>query len=178
MGGSVNIELCLEFDSSFGEPLCEISVDRDVLYDGPAQQQLVLDWPEQVGKHMFTVRHYGKGMNDFDHQHDRHITIVRLRFDGIDLDQIHYRPLTHRAKFYPEYYPDYVISCQANGTELPEYLCPNHYLGHNGSWVLAFESPIMDWIIREQQPSGINLEDTIFSTGQETLNMIKDFFKL
>jgi hypothetical protein len=37
---------------------------------------------------------------------------------------------------------------------------------------------VYDWIISEQKPSGINLEDTIFSTGQDSLNEIKKFFNV
>ena len=41
-----------------------------------------------------------------------------------------------------------------------------------------FSSPELLWIIKEQNPGGINLEDTIFSTSSQTLNEIKNFFGL
>jgi len=72
----------------------------------------------------------------------------------------------------------YRVSCQARGVELPEFICPNHYLGHNGQWILDFKSPGLLWIIEQQNPSGMHLEDTIFATSDYVLQEIKDFFKL
>jgi hypothetical protein len=82
------------------------------------------------------------------------------------------------GKFYPEYESSYLASCRVQGLDLPEFICPNHYLGHNGVWKLNFESPELLWIIKQQNPSGMHLEDTMFSTSDHVLQEIKDFFKL
>jgi hypothetical protein len=94
------------------------------------------------------------------------------------LDQLDYCRLTHRGVFCPKYAESYIASCKESNADLPEYISPNHYLGHNGVWHLDFSSPALLWIITEQNPSGMHLEDTMFSTSSGVLNEIKDFFKL
>lgn len=174
------LELGIEFDyvDKFGTPQVAIMIDSDLLYSGNVQSTLNLDTELINGKHLLKIIHSDKKINDFDETHDRHIVIKKIMFSGVDLDQIEYCKLTHKGKFYPEYNESYIQTCLEQGITLPEYISPNHYLGHNGTWELEFESPVYDWIIKEQKPSGINLEDTIFSTGNDSLNAIKDFFNV
>lgn len=172
------IQMNFKWNDFFRVPTIMIGVDDDVLYDGIVQHNIELVCDLVDGSHEFWIQHYGKQAHETDHRHDTHVFLQQLLFDQIDLDQIDYCRLTHRGCYYPEYNPDYVESCAEQQIKLPEYLQPNHYFGHNGTWRLAFNSPVMNWIIETQNPSGMNLEDTMFSSSQATLQQVKNLFNL
>ncbi len=176
MGGLMQISIDFDYVDKFGCPQIAILVDSKVLYSGNVQSHIGLSTNIPDGNHRLEIVHRDKKIGDFDETHDKHVIIKTIMFDGVNLDQTEHCPLTHRGKFYPTYETSYVETCQANGIELPEFITPNHYLGHNGVWVLDFATPAYTWIIQEQRPSGINLEDTIFSTGNESLLQVKSFF--
>ncbi len=167
-----------EYDDFFRRPTIAIGIDAVSLYDGEVQSSIELSYDLSPGDHEFWIRHYGKQPEETDQDHDTHVRLTRLLFDMIDLDQIDYCKLTHQARYYPDYNPDYVKTSAQQGITLPEYIVPNHYFGHNGIWRLPFSAPAMAWIITVQNPSGMNLEDTMFSSSQATLQQVKDFFKL
>lgn len=172
------IDIDFAFVDKFGCPQIAILVDDQLLYNGDVLQHISATVSLDHKKHQLKIVHSGKKVNDYDKTQDRHVLINKIKFNNIDLDQVEHCPLTHRGKFYPAYEESYLETCKEQGIKLPEYISPNHYLGHNGTWVLTFDAPIYDWIISEQKPSGINLEDTIFSTGQDSLNEIKKFFNV
>jgi hypothetical protein len=178
MGRIMQVSIDFEYVDKFGCPQIAVLVDDQVLYSGNVQRNVTVNCSIKDGRHHLKIVHSEKKIDDYDDLHDRHVVIKKIMFDGVDLDQTMYCPLTHRGRFYPEYEESYIVTCKEQGVELPEYISPNHYLGHNGTWILAFESPAYTWIIQEQKPSGINLEDTIFSTGNETLNEVKSFFNV
>lgn len=166
------------FEDKFGIPMLDILVDNTVLYSGNVQSTICCSINLTHGSHQLKIVHRDKKIDDYDSECDKHIYIKKIYFNGVDLDQTHYCPLTHRGRFYPEYNLSYIQTCQQENIELPKFYSPNHYLGHNGVWVLDFTEPVYNWIIDEQKPSGINLEDTIFSTGDDSLKEIKKFFNV
>lgn len=174
----MQIDLSFDYVDKFGPPQIAIIVDDQVLYTGDVSSELNVKVNIESGKHHLKIVHSGKKINDFDATHDKHVVIKKIKFDGVDLDQIEHCPLTHRGRFYPAYEESFIKSSIEQGTALPEFISPNHYLGHNGTWILEFNWPAYDWIITEQKPSGINLEDTIFSTGEDSLKAIKSFFNV
>lgn len=167
-----------KFDDFFGVPTIKIGIDNQVYYNDIVNETVTIDVLLQQGSHKLWIEHYGKLMHHTDAHHDRHVVLERLLFDNIDLDQITYCPLTHRGKFYPYYEPSYIESNALQGTVLPEFIQPNHYFGHNGKWVLEYDCPELFWVIKEQNPSGVHLEDTIFSSSNDALEDIKKFFDL
>jgi hypothetical protein len=170
----MDIDLSFSYDDFFGMPTIEVLVDDRQLYIGEVQSKLSLNTGLlDDGDHTLSIRHYGKDIHHTTETHDRHVHIDRVMFDHTDLDQLVWARLTHKGKFYPEYEPSY-----SQGKTLPEYISPNHYLGHNGVWRLEFKVPALLWIIQEQNPSGMHLEDTIFSTTNDSIDLVKRFFKL
>lgn len=167
-----------DFEDFFGPPQIRIGIDDYIYYDGTVKGTIDIELNLVDGDHVLWIQHYGKDITWTTKEHDNHVLIRRISFDGVDLDQIDYRPITHRGKFYPEYESSYQESCRQRNINLPEFISPNHYLGHNGTWRLEFSTPELLWIIKQQNPSGIHLEDTIFSTGQATLERVKHFFDL
>lgn len=167
-----------DYEDFFRIPTIDIGIDDQTLYQGNVNESITIDVDLADGDHTLWIKHYNKKLYETTNEHDHHVFIKRILFGDIDLDQIDYCKLTHRGKFYPEYESSYIISCRAQGITLPEYIQPNHYLGHNGIWKLDFSSPELLWIITQQNPGGMHLEDTMFSTGAVTLSEVKNFFNL
>lgn len=174
----MQIDCYFKFDATFGFPRIAILLDNQELYRGDVHNFISVTADVSFGSHKFVIDHHEKHHSHYNEQNDRHVYIEKILFDETDLDYIEYNKITHRGRFYPDYEPSYVRDCARKGIELPEYICPNHYLGHNGQWVLDFEYPCLDWIINELRPSGLNLEDTMFSTSDTTLEETKKFFNL
>jgi len=172
------IHMAFAWNDFFRVPTITVGIDHIVLYNSTVQNEIELSHDLGAGPHEFWIQHYGKQAHETDQHNDTHVFLQRLLFDQIDLDQIDYCKLTHKGRYYPEYNPDYVKTCAEQQVGLPEYIQPNHYFGHNGTWRLTFDAPVMNWIIREQNPSGMNLEDTMFSSSQITLQQVKDLFNL
>ena len=170
----MDLNLDFSYDDYFGIPTIEILVDDRQLYIGEVKSQLELHAGVlHDGDHTLAIKHFGKQMHQTTADHDRHVHIDRIMFDHTDLDQLIWARLTHRGKFYPDYEPSYALN-----KELPKFISPNHYLGHNGVWRLDFKAPALLWVIQEQNPSGMHLEDTIFSTTHDSIDLVKNFFKL
>lgn len=174
----MQLQINLSFDSHFRIPTVDIGIDDTLLSSGAVQPYYEFNVTFNKGKHTFWIKHYNKQPHETSATNDTHVYIKSILIDEIDLDQFDYCRLTHRGRFYPDYNADYVKDCIINNIELPEYISPNHYLGHNGIWKLDFEIPTMNWIIKEQNPSGMNLEDTMFSSSRQILLEIKDLFKI
>lgn len=172
------IHMAFAWNDFFRVPTITVGIDHIVLYNSTVQNEIELAHDLEAGPHEFWIQHHGKQAHETNQHHDTHVFLKRLLFDQIDLDQIDYCKLTHKGQYYPEYNPDYVKTCAEQHIELPEYIQPNHYFGHNGTWRLAFNAPVMNWIIEEQNPSGMNLEDTMFSSSQITLQQVKDLFNI
>lgn len=172
------LEIHFSYDTFFRHPTIAIGIDDQTVYADQVQETFSLDCQLANGAHTLWIRHHGKHPHETNKDHDTHVSIRKILFDGVDLDQVEYCRLTHRGRFYPVYDENYQLTCAEQGLVLPEYICPNHYLGHNGTWKLEFNTPELLWVITEQNPSGMHLEDTMFSTSADVLNEIKDFFKL
>ena len=174
----MHLQINFTYDAFFRTPTIQIGIDDTIYFDGDVRECIEFETTLVKGTHKFWIKHHSKKPHETTETHDTHVFINTVIFDGVDIDQLDYRKLSHRGRFYPEYNTNYVKDCIINNIELPEYICPNHYLGHNGVWELEFDAPAMNWIIKEQNPSGINLEDTMFSTGKNTIQEIKDLFGL
>ena len=174
----MNLKIIFDYDDRFGLPEVEIGVDQTCLHNGTVQNYFEFDIDLNDGPHELYIVHKNKTMDQTTADHDKHVFIKSLEFDQVNLDQLHYNPLTHRGRFYPKYEESYQADQLKNAIDLPEFISPNHYLGHNGIWRLAFNTPAMVWVIQEQNPSGIVLENTIASTSDDVLADIKNFFDL
>lgn len=172
------IDLGFSFNDHFGLPLVRIYVNDVMLYDGEIQERIELTHDIPNGEHQLIIEHHGKTIDQTTQDHDRHFILNRIRLDEINIDRFEHRKMSDRAKFYPKYEESYIRDQEQQGVNLPEFIVPNHYFGHNGKWILDFHSPVAIWVIREQNPSGIHLEDTIFRSSKDTIKDIKDFFGL
>lgn len=174
----MNYYFTFDYDDFFGVPTIEIGIDDIVYFNGEVKNKIEINSTLEPGDHELWIRHYGKKETDQNSEHDRYVELKELKFENVNLDQFEWIRLTHYGKFYPEYNLNYLQDCKKNGIELLEYISPNHYFGHNGIWKFKFQAPELSWIIRTQNPSGLHLEGTIFSSNKNVISEIKDFFGL
>lgn len=166
----MKLEIDFFVERRLGDPKVKIIIDDYItLFNGNAEEHYEFDIDLPNGGHDLKIVHYGKK----PHHHqlddngniliDRHIEILRISFDGVNLE----RELWD-GKFFPVY--------MHHTKNEPYFICPNLYLGHNGTWKYEFSTPVLSWLIacRKQGPK---LDNTIFQTNSSILEEAKNFFK-
>lgn len=166
----MKIQLNFAVERRLGDPQIKITIDDYMLlYDGVAQDSLEFDVPLDDGNHELKITHHGKTVHDHVLNSngsiaiDKHVEIVSIHLDNT--------PLTGElwlGKFFPVY--------MHKNDNAPYSICPNLYLGHNGTWVLEFATPALKWLIDTRCP-GPQLSNTIFKTNHQVLQEIKTVFE-
>lgn len=166
----MKLDIGLNVERRLGDPLIKIIIDDYLtLADGPAQDSYTFDINIPDESHDLKIIHYGKTPED--HQYDatgrvtvdKHVEIVSIAMDDVPLqDEL------WLGKFFPVY--------MHKADDEPYSICPNLYLGHNGTWQLEFATPARLWLINRRR-HGPQLEGTIFKTNREVLESAKNFFQ-
>lgn len=167
-----------EIGDELGDPLIKILIDDYiVLYEGPAIDQFNREFDINYGEHELKIVHYGKTDNDHVYNDDGSIKIDKyVHIKGISIDSVVLRDTElQTGQFWPVYSMSYVETMVTQGQDLPGYICPNLYLGHNGTWKYTFNYPFVEWIIATRN-QGPQLDSTIFKTSAHLLQQAKDFF--
>ncbi len=166
----MKLEIDFFVERRLGNPQVKIIVDDYIsLYTGDAQENFQFDVDLPNGGHDLKIVHYDKKPNHHVHDTsgniviDRHIEIKRIALEEVDLE----RELWD-GKFFPVY--------MHKADNEPYFICPNLYLGHNGTWKYEFVTPVLPWLIACRQ-SGPKLDNTIFQTNAAILEEAKNFFK-
>lgn len=166
----MKLEIDFSVERRLGDPKIKIIIDDYVtLYNGVAQEQFVFEVDLLDGGHDLKIIHYDKQPEHHVYdasgnvQIDRHVEIKRISFEDVELK----RELWD-GKFFPVYMH------RANNE--PYFICPNLYLGHNGTWKYEFVTPVLPWLIACRK-SGPQLDNTIFQTNAVVLQEAKNFFK-
>lgn len=166
------MKLSIDFfvEHRLGTPQIKIIIDDYMtLYAGDAQEHFEFDVDLPTGGHDLKIVHYDKKPNHHVHDSrgniviDRHVEIKRVAFDDVDLERELWQ-----GKFFPVY--------MHKAHNEPYFICPNLYLGHNGTWMLEFVTPALPWLIATRK-SGPQLTNTIFQTNAAILEQAKDFFR-
>lgn len=166
------MKLAIDFfvERRLGHPQVKIIIDDYItLYSGDAQDNYQFDIDLTNGGHDLKIIHYNKSPEHHVHDSygniviDRHIEIKRIAFDDVDLE----RELWD-GKFFPVY--------MHKADDEPYFICPNLYLGHNGTWKYEFVTPVLPWLIACRN-NGPQLDNTIFQTNASILEEAKNFFK-
>lgn len=175
----MHIDISFEVGDQLGTPMITILIDDyTALYEGPAINYFSQDFNLAPGEHELKIVHYGKSDNDHVYHSDgsiaidKYVYIKGISIDGVDLNDQELQT----GQFWPVYSQAYVDSMIKEKKDLPSYISPNLYLGHNGTWKYNFFDPFVEWIIACRQP-GQKLDDTIFKTSQHLLTEAKNFFK-
>jgi len=166
-------------DSRLGVPQCCISLnDWQENYIGDVKEEITVDIKVEPGNHVLNILHFGKTVHDHVLDSDgnilidKYFTIEKIALDGMELTIDELR----EGCFYPVYDNDYVQDCAKKNIEVPNFISPNLYLGHNGIWKLHFGYPIDSWLINKRGPA-IKLDNTIFQTSDHKLERGFDFFE-
>jgi hypothetical protein len=164
----LNIELAVE--RRLGDPQIKIIIDDYLtLADGPAQDHYSFDVNIPDEGHNLKIIHYGKTVAD--HELDEAGAIVvdkHVEIKSIVMDSIRLEAELWTGKFFPVY-------LHKSDNE-PYFICPNLYLGHNGTWQLEFATPAASWLINLRRP-GPKLNGTIFKTNKDVLDNAKHLFQ-
>lgn len=153
-----------------GNPQVKIIIDDYItLFNGDAEDDYEFNIDLPNGGHDLKIIHYNKKIADhhYDEQGnliiDKHIEIKRITFDEVDLEKELWD-----GKFFPVY--------MHKADNEPYFICPNLYLGHNGTWKFEFVTPVIPWLISSRK-QGPQLDNTIFQTNSSILLEAKNFFK-
>jgi hypothetical protein len=174
----MQINIDFEVGRQLGEPKIKILIDDYiVLYEGNAIDNFSKKFDINYGEHELKIVHHGK--TDGDHLYnpngsiavDKYIFIKSIIIDDVKLNDKELQS----GQFWPVYSLSYVETMTAQGKDLPGFISPNLYLGHNGTWKYTFVYPFIDWIITKKQ-NGPQLKNTIFKTSNEILQEAKNFF--
>lgn len=161
----MKLELTLDVERRLGSPMIKIIIDDYLtLYDGPAEDYHCFDVQLLEEHHDLKIVHYGKTVEDASHPEiDKHVEIKAIVMDGNTLNEELWT-----GKFYPVYLH--------KADNEPYFITPNLYLGHNGTWILEFATPVSAWLINLRKP-GPKYMASIFKTNQDILDSAKDFFR-
>ena len=166
----MKIQLSFFVERRLGDPLIKITIDDYMLvYDGVAQESLEFNVPLDDVNHELKITHHGKTVHDHVINLDSSIAIDKhVEIVGIHLDDTSLTNELWLGKFFPVY--------MHKADNEPYSICPNLYLGHNGTWVLEFATPALKWLI-DTRRSGPQLGNTIFKTNHQVLQEIKTIFE-
>jgi len=171
----MSLDIAFTVGDKLGTPNVKILIDDYVvLYEGPAQPTFSRTFDINDGEHELKIVHYGK--TDQDHVLDKDGSILVDKFINIDSISIDSIKLLDKELQTGEFWPVYSLSYVEDMTDLPESICPNLYLGHNGTWRYRFFAPFTEWAIQQRQ-LGPQLDKTIFKSSAKILEEAKDFFK-
>lgn len=175
----VNLKINFTVGDQLGCPTIKILIDDYVvLYEGPAINEFHRVFDLNDGEHELKIVHYGKTDNDHVLADDGSILIDKfVMIDSVTIDSVKLLDKELQSgEFWPVYSFSYVEDMIRLGKDLPTFISPNLYLGHNGTWRYTFFSPFVDWSIAQRKP-GPKLDGTIFKSSKQVLESAKIFFK-
>ena len=181
----MNIKLQFKVERRLGSPLLRIQIDDNPpAYQGECLDTYDIDIPVSAEYHELRLTHYRKHYRDHTYNDKKEIVIdksfelISIRLDDILLS-INEKS---QGKFYPVYEQKYINDMKKQGITLPEYISPNLYFGHNGSWCLYFEYPVIDWLIKLRSNTFLSYlaDDSkyhTYSTSTKFLKEMKEYFE-
>ena len=147
----MKLEITFNVELRLGVPLVKIIVDDYLtLADGPAQDEYLFDINIPDETHELKIIHYGKTPDNHTHDANGNIIIDRhVEIKSISMDYIPLERELWEGKFFPVY--------MHKAEDEPYFICPNLYLGHNGTWQLEFATPVAKWLIAKRKAITIDL---------------------
>ena len=166
----MKLQLNFDVERRLGDPRIKIIIDDYMLlYDDIAQDCLEFDILLDDGNHELKITHHGKTVHDHVLNPDGSIAIDKhVEIVGVQLDEVALVNELWSGKFFPVY--------MHKSDNEPYSICPNLYLGHNGTWVLEFATPAVKWLI-DTRHAGPQLANTIFKTNHQVLTEMKAMFE-
>ena len=165
----MKLDIKLSVERRLGDPLIKIIIDDYLtLADGAAQDSYHFDVNIPNDTHELKIVHYGKRARDHAYNEQGQVIIDKhVEITGIVLDDVPLEAELWQGKFFPVYLH--------RADNEPVSICPNLYLGHNGTWMLEFSTPAALWLI-DRRRHGPKLSNTIFKSNRQVLDSAKNFF--
>lgn len=141
------MQLILNFTNIVDAPMCVVRLCDQVLYKGLVEPQLRFDWPMVSDQVTLTISHTDKLPQDTVVENgrivrDRSFELASIVIDGYDLEELKWN-----SRF-----------TAVDGSVYESCL----FFGPNGDFKIAFELPILKWILRcrhQNDPSQIWEQD-------------------
>ena len=142
-------------------PLCKITVNNQVIYDGQIQDTQTIEFQHQLEHRNFLkITHYGKwfGPGRYDTSRpDPNGPIVAdraLRLQSLIIDDVELVQYAAQIPFMTDHGETWYT----------------HHFGHNGTWELEFAAPVYDWIIeRFIRSQAAKTPDLMLETSHQDL---------
>lgn len=135
------MKLTLNFINIANNPMCRIYINDLELYSGIVQSEYTFDTVVPVGPTTLTIEHWDKQPEDTVVENgiivsDRSFELASILIDNYDLEEL---------KWNSEFR-------SIDGAVYPSCL----FFGPNGKFVLAFENPVLRWILKTRHEKNNN----------------------
>lgn len=138
---TITFKLTLHPTYRDGPPQIKILLDEQLMFDGAINSPQVIEFSKSLvfAPHKLILQRHGKTID----QADQLLQIKTVEIDGIDVQNI----VWASSYFCPEYPEPWASQQRNSGVELEATVFGETILGHNGTWVLEFNSPFYKFLI-------------------------------
>ena len=117
---------------------------------GTEKEPTVIEFEHELTegeKYRLIIERSGKHKNQTVVENGEIIKDQLLNIKSIEIDEIEIGALVYEAVYTPEYPEPWATQQRQAGKTLPESFKNVTTIGHNGRWVLSFESPFYMWLL-------------------------------
>ena len=117
---------------------------------GTEKEPTVIEFEHELTegeKYRLVIERSGKHKNQTVVENGEIIKDQLLNIKSIEIDEIEIGALVYEAVYTPEYPEPWATQQRQAGKTLPESFKNVTTIGHNGRWVLSFESPFYMWLL-------------------------------
>ena len=117
---------------------------------GTEKEPTVIEFEHELTegeKYRLVIERSGKDNKQTVVENGQIIKDQLLHIKSIEIDEIDIGALVYEGVYTPEYPEPWATQQRQSGKELPESFKNVTVIGHNGRWVLSFESPFYMWLL-------------------------------
>ena len=135
-------------------PIVEILINNYSHYlkpiNGLEKKPTVIEFEHELTegeKYQLVIERLGKGTRQTVVENGQIIKDQLLHIKSIEIDEIDIGALVYEGVYTPQYPEPWVTQQRQAGNTLAESFKNVTTMGHNGRWVLSFESPFYMWLL-------------------------------
>jgi len=135
-------------------PIVEILINNHSHYlkpiNGLEKEPTVIEFEHELTegeKYQLVIKRSGKNSKQTVVKNGEIIKDQLLHIKSIEIDEIDIGALVYEGVYTPQYPQPWATQQRQAGKTLPESFKNVTCMGHNGSWVLSFESPFYMWLL-------------------------------
>ena len=135
-------------------PRAEVLINGHSHYNqeilGTEKEPTVIEFEHELTegeKYRLVIERSGKHKNQTVVENGEITKDQLLHIKSIEIDEIDIGALVYEGVYTPEYPEPWATQQRQDGKTLPESFKNVTTIGHNGRWVLSFESPFYMWLL-------------------------------